>query len=213
MKRSAPGADEGPPNKKSAPEEAAPAEAAASSTPLTESRSAPKRLLGELKLAQKIGFDPDTQLTIGLIDDSNVYKWKCEKKYTDSADNSPQQQRIYEGLQKMGKDTLTYHLVFNDEYPFKPPFVYLHHPHLQNTNVFGGGGICAQQISQQKNNGWSPALNVKTLMVALTTLPETYTDVSVRPGDYDGNTEESARRDWVKIEKAHPVWPTNKTRS
>ena len=212
MKRSASGADESPPNKRSALGEPVPAEVA--STALAESKVTPKRLLGELKLAQKAGLDPHTQLRIGLIDDSDVYRWKCEKVYTNSEHNTPQQQRIYEGLQKMGKDTFEYHLIFNDEYPFKPPFVYLHHPILlPGTNVFPGGGVCAQQISQQKNNGWSPALNVKTLMVALTTLPETYPDVNVRPGDYDGNTEESARKDWVRIEKAHPVWPTNKTRS
>lgn len=167
-------------------------------------RSTNLRLMGELKQAMRTGLDPNTNLEMGLVDPNKLDDWYCDKVYTDDPNATVQQKRIFEGLREHNTDRVRYRMRFCKDYPFKPPFVYLHYPHLQGgVNIFPRGGICAQQISQQDGNGWSPALNVKTLMVALTTLPETYSGVHVKPGTYEPHTEEGARKDFSRIEEIH----------
>lgn len=173
------------------------------------SLSTSTRLMGEWKAAQKRqagqpdDADPHSHLSLGLVEEGDFTLWYCRKYYPDNPNESTQYKRIRQGLVELGKDYLEWHLRFSDQYPFIPPRVWMHHPHLDGANVWGSGGICAQVISENNGGGWTPLMNVQVLMKSISNTTEQYRNVKVRQGTYPPHTEKGAMSDWGRIEHAH----------
>jgi hypothetical protein len=176
-----------------------------------------KRLMGERKAAERRqagqpnDADPHSHLSFGFVEE-DCRLWYCRKYYVENADASEQYNRIRSGLIEKGEGYVEWRMRFSDQYPFLPPRVWLHFPHLKNTNVWNNGGICAQVISEHSGGGWSPAMNVNALMISITNTTEGYKNVNVKQGDYAPHTEEGAMRDFTRIEVAHSGgWHENNT--
>ena len=173
------------------------------------SLSTSKRLMGEWKAAQKRqagqpnDADPESHLSLGPVEDGDFTMWFCRKYYVEIPGASAEYVRIREGLIEMGLEYVEWRMRFSDQYPFLPPRVWLHYPHLQGTNGWANGGICAQVISEHTGGGWSPAMNVNTLMISIANTTEMYKNVCVKQGDYKPHTEKGAMSDWGRIEHAH----------
>ena len=186
----------------------------------SNSTSTNVRLMGEWKQAQKRqagthnGADPQSGLSFDFVDEEDCTHWTCKKYYPKNDDASEEYKRIREGLGELGVDCVEWHLRFSENYPFTPPRVWLSYPHLESTNVWTRGGVCSQIVSEQTGGGWSPLLNVNTLMVSVTNTTESYKGTRVKQGKYEPHTERGAMLDFGKIENAHKDgWSQSKTKS
>ena len=168
-----------------------------------------KRLMGERQAAERRqadqpnDADPDSHLSLGFVNEDDCTLWYCRKYYVEIEGATEDYKRIRDGLTKMGLEYVEWRMRFSGQYPFLPPRVWLHYPHLQGTNVWTNGGICAQVISEHTGGGWSPAMNINTLMISITNTTEGYKGVNVKQTAHKPHTEEGAMSDWGRIEKAH----------
>ena len=182
------------------------------------SLSTSKRLMGEWKAAQRRqdgqlnDADPESHLSFGFVEEDDCTMWYCRKYYVEIAEATAEYRSIRGGLIKKDLDYVEWRMRFSPQYPFLPPRVWLHYPHLGSTNVWANGGICAQVISEHTGGGWSPAMNVNTLMISITNTTEGYKGVHVKQGKYKPHTEEGAMSDFTRIEAAHSGgWGETKT--
>ena len=60
---------------------------------------------------------------------------------------------LYEDMKKLksaeGRDHLLFHLVFDDKFPYTPPFVRLVRPVVNGGYVLAGGAICMELLTPQ----------------------------------------------------------------
>ncbi|KAF9147190.1 hypothetical protein BG015_011216 [Linnemannia schmuckeri] len=110
-----------------------------------------RRLQAELLDLNK---NPIDNVTVGPVDESNVLHWRGQ--ITGPA-NSPYKGGIFK-----------LDIVFNTDYPFKPPKVKfltkVYHP-----NIDEEGAIC---VALLKNDQWKPATRISQVLKSLVTLLE-----------------------------------------
>ena len=60
---------------------------------------------------------------------------------------------LFEDMKKLrsaeGKDHLLFHIVFDDKFPYSPPFVRLVKPVVTGGYVLAGGAICMELLTPQ----------------------------------------------------------------
>ncbi|GMT00191.1 hypothetical protein PENTCL1PPCAC_22367 [Pristionchus entomophagus] len=123
--------------------------------------TATDRLMKELKEVYRSEHFKDKTFSIELEKDS-LYEWwvKLHKVDPDSPLHSDMQTLLNEQKQ----DHLLFHFVFNDSYPFDPPFVRLVSPPVSNGFVLGGGAICMELLTKQ---GWTSAYSIESLIMQI----------------------------------------------
>lgn len=88
------------------------------------------------------------------LDESNLFKWEVLM--------IGPRRTIY------SRALFRFTIVFPPEYPIKPPVVtiasYDRKPH---PNFFPGGHVCLSTINTEKEQGWTPALTVESLLASL----------------------------------------------
>ena len=94
------------------------------------------------------------------VDDSDLYTWDL-RLYDFESD-----QPITTDLKERGLDRLTLRIIFPQDYPNSPPFVYMLRPRLrQGTGyVLNGGGICMELLTPSE---WSPATSISALVMSV----------------------------------------------
>ena len=130
-----------------------------------------KRLQKELK---EINKDPPVNCSAGPVND-NIMKW--------SATIIGPEKTPYEG----GIFRLT--ILFNQDYPFKPPKVKFD-TRIFHPNINSHGSICLDIL----NKSWSPALTVSKLLLSISSLlsdPNPDDPLDIKSADlYNNNIEE-----------------------
>lgn len=103
--------------------------------------------------------------------------------------------------------TIDCELSFTGNYPFDPPACRVTYPEISHMNVFTAGAICFQALV---GNGWSPAMPLANLAIALrnhlvgnTTAKAAHNKQARTVPAY---TEQKAASERRVIEQAHPEW-------
>eukprot|EP00731_Ephydatia_muelleri_P016705 Em0009g1129a len=119
------------------------------------------RLMRELQDIYRSQNFKDGIYSVELADD-NLYNWsvKLLKVDPDSA--------LYEDLKKMketeGVDHILLHILFDDKFPYTPPFVRVVKPVLTGGYVLAGGAICMELLTPQ---GWSSAYTIEAVILQI----------------------------------------------
>jgi ubiquitin-conjugating enzyme E2 Q len=88
------------------------------------------------------------------------------------------------------------------EYPIKPPFVRIIHPHFRamTGHITAGGSLCMEALS---NSGWVPSTSVEALIIQVRSI---LTDGGAEIDDSNVNmryTMEEAREAFTRAMKVH----------
>ncbi|XP_064390355.1 ubiquitin-conjugating enzyme E2 Q2-like [Halichondria panicea] len=123
--------------------------------------AATDRLMRELKDIYRSQNLKDNIFSVELIDDC-LYNWNMKLYKVDP--DSP----LFEDMKKLrsaeGKDHLLFHIVFDDKFPYSPPFVRLVKPVVTGGYVLAGGAICMELLTPQ---GWSSAYTVEAVIMQI----------------------------------------------
>jgi len=140
--------------------------------PVSVDTFAQRRMMKELAGLRKVDQRATEQLVLEVIDENDITRWRAKWYYdnADSPDASNTQKRIAEQLRSRGLEFVEFRLIFPENYPEAPPFVYNHYPRLIGPYVFGAGGLCLQTLNQK--HGWSCASRAQSLVVAVRAMLE-----------------------------------------
>jgi len=125
----------------------------------TGSIRANDRLMRELQDIYRSQNFKDGMYTVELIDDC-LYNWNVKLFKVDP--DSP----LFEDMKKLremeGMDHILLHIVFDDKFPYSPPFMRVVKPVLSGGYVLAGGAICMELLTPQ---GWSSAYTVEAVIL------------------------------------------------
>ncbi len=117
-----------------------------------------KRLLKEIQHSQ----NPEVaQLGMKfIINEENMYQWNVRLFNFDS--NSD----LYKDLHSVNMDSIEMQIIFEQQYPIKPPFIRIVKPifKYRTGHITMGGSICMELLT---NQGWSPAYSIETVMIQI----------------------------------------------
>lgn len=125
------------------------------------SLQATDRLMKELRDIYRSDTFKQNMYSIELVNDS-IYEWNIILKSVDP-DSLLHKDLL---LLKEKENTLGIQLniLFQDNYPFEPPFVRVVYPFIMGGFVLGGGAICMELLT---NTGWSSAYTVEALIIQI----------------------------------------------
>lgn len=120
------------------------------------------RLMKELRDIYRSDSFKSGLFKVDLQNDS-LYDWNV-KIYKVDPDS-----HLYSDLRQLkdkeGIDHILLNLVFEDNYPFEPPFVRVVYPVMQNGYVLLGGALCMELLTKQ---GWTSAYTVEAIIMQIT---------------------------------------------
>ncbi|XP_037074306.1 ubiquitin-conjugating enzyme E2 Q2-like [Pollicipes pollicipes] len=120
------------------------------------------RLMKELRDIYRSDSFKSGSFKVDLQNDS-LYDWNV-KIYKVDPDS-----HLYSDLRQLkdkeGIDHILLNLVFEDNYPFEPPFVRVVYPVMQNGYVLLGGALCMELLTKQ---GWTSAYTVEAIIMQIT---------------------------------------------
>lgn len=122
------------------------------------SPQASQRLMKELKDFYKSDSYRNGVFTVELVDD-DIYEWHVKIFINDP--DIPLHRDLRKLKRKGGQDHILLHVKYNDNYPFKPPFVRLVYPYL-NT-ILSHGAICMELLS----TGWNKDYTIESLILQI----------------------------------------------
>ncbi len=119
-----------------------------------------KRILKEYSELVKSG--PNYGLFIDS-NENNLLEWIVLVKDFDK--NS----LLYNDLQKINRDNVRLCIKIPEDYPFKPPFIYIQAPIFQigTAHVTSGGSICTEMLT---NQGWSSLMSIENVLIQIKAL-------------------------------------------
>lgn len=130
--------------------------------PTGGSVQATDRLMKELRDIYRSDSFKSGSFKVDLQNDS-LYDWNV-KIYKVDPDS-----HLYSDLRQLkdkeGIDHILLNLVFEDNYPFEPPFVRVVYPVMQNGYVLLGGALCMELLTKQ---GWTSAYTVEAIIMQIT---------------------------------------------
>ncbi|CAD5206681.1 unnamed protein product [Bursaphelenchus okinawaensis] len=127
----------------------------------TGSVTASDRLMKELKEIYRSENYKNGVYSIDLVKD-NLYEWNVKLYKVDP--DSPLAGDIRQLENTTKQDHILFHFIFNETFPFEPPFVRLVSPGLMNGFVLSGGALCMELLTKQ---GWSSAYSVESLIMQI----------------------------------------------
>ncbi|CAB3408032.1 unnamed protein product [Caenorhabditis bovis] len=92
----------------------------------------------------------------------NLYEWWIKLNKVDEDSLLYADMQVLKSEHK--QDHLLFHFMFNDQFPFDPPFVRLVAPIITNGFVLSGGAICMELLTK---NGWSSAYSVESIILQI----------------------------------------------
>ncbi|KAG9511344.1 Ubiquitin-conjugating enzyme E2 Q2 [Fragariocoptes setiger] len=119
------------------------------------------RLMKELREVYKSDSYKSGIFTVDLVDDS-LYEWHIKLTIADK--DSQLHQDLKQLKERGGNDHVLLNLLYNDSYPFTPPFVRIVYPVLTGGYVLSGGAICMELLTKQ---GWSSAYTIEALIMQI----------------------------------------------
>jgi ubiquitin-protein ligase len=175
-------------------------------SPPPENTLARRRVMKELDRhfkANTAKSDAERDLEFELVDESNIMEWRAKLYYANAQDGIRKQ--LAEQLASCGKTFIELRICFTEEYPGKPPFVFVRSPRLMGGYVFENGAICSEALSEKY--GWSPANTTESLIIAVRALIESNGVALANTGSSAAaelpNEEKAAREDAKRIARAH----------
>lgn len=124
--------------------------------------TATDRLMKEIREIFRSEHYKAGHYTVELFNDDNLYEWWVKLFKVDP--DSPLATDLATLAQEHNQDHIKFHFVFNENFPFDPPFVRLVAPMIQNGFVLGGGAICMELLTKQ---GWSSAYSVESVILQI----------------------------------------------
>jgi ubiquitin-conjugating enzyme E2 Q len=119
------------------------------------------RLMRELKDIYSSSSYKNKVFSVELVDD-NLYNWHV-KMYRVDPDSD-----LYKDMKKLREvenmDHILLHFLFEDTFPYTPPFVRVVKPHMSNGYVLAGGAICMELLTPK---GWSSAYTVEAVILQI----------------------------------------------
>jgi ubiquitin-conjugating enzyme E2 Q len=128
---------------------------------LSSSVRASDRLMRELRDIYRSQNFKEGLYTVELIDD-NLYNWYIKLFKVDS--ESPLSEDMKRLNELEGIDHLLFHVVFDDKFPYSPPFVRLVRPGVKGGYILAGGAICMELLTPQ---GWSSAYTMEAVVLQI----------------------------------------------
>ncbi|XP_076350474.1 ubiquitin-conjugating enzyme E2 Q1-like isoform X3 [Tachypleus tridentatus] len=128
---------------------------------ISGSVQATDRLMKELRDVYRSESFKKGVFTVDLVNDS-LYEWNVKLLMVDP--DSPLHNDLAQLKEKDGKDYILLNILFNETFPFEPPFVRVVHPIISGGYVLGGGAICMELLTKQ---GWSSAYTVEAIVLQI----------------------------------------------
>ncbi|XP_013788952.1 ubiquitin-conjugating enzyme E2 Q1-like [Limulus polyphemus] len=128
---------------------------------ISGSVQATDRLMKELRDVYRSESFKKGVFTVDLVNDS-LYEWNVKLLMVDP--DSPLHNDLAQLKEKDGKDYILLNILFNETFPFEPPFVRVVHPIISGGYVLGGGAICMELLTKQ---GWSSAYTVEAIILQI----------------------------------------------
>jgi len=149
-----------------------------------------KRLLKDLSDIQK-----STEFNI-MVDQNNLQKWNVTLFDFDKDSD------LVKDLMKYDIPFVEIEILFDDNYPYHPPFVRIVRPRFvyQTGHITSKGALCMQLLTPQK---WSPAYSVESLLVQI---KSTITEggAKIDPANYNTPyTLQEAKTSFIAVAKQH----------
>lgn len=117
-----------------------------------------KRLMIEYQRAIKC--DPSvTGFSIELVEPDSLYVWKLKVHRVDN-------EKIQGQMAQFNIPFIEIEITFPIDYPIRPPFVRITHPHFctMTGHITAGGSLCMEALS---NSGWVPSTSVEALIIQI----------------------------------------------
>lgn len=129
---------------------------------VTGSILATNRLMNELREIYQSEAFKNNIYSVELVDDS-LYEWIVQLRSVDS--DSELHNDLVQLKEKEGIDGISLNIIFNDRFPFEPPFVRVVYPIITyGSFVLSGGAICMELLTKQ---GWSSAYTIEALIMQI----------------------------------------------
>lgn len=119
------------------------------------------RLMRELQDIYRSQNFKDGLYSVELIDDC-LYSWNIKLYRVDS--DSPLMEDLKKLKETEGQDHVLLHLMFDEKFPYSPPFIRVVKPVLSGGYVLAGGAICMELLTPQ---GWSSAYTVEAVILQI----------------------------------------------
>jgi len=161
---------------------------------VSQNQKALKRLEAELKTIKASGIECS-------LCENDLFRWELALKFDQSSDLGKDLQAL------TGQQLVRLRVHFDKSHPFQAPKVGVRWPRflVGSTYVLKGGAVCMDLLSI---SGWSPALTVEKLAVAIQSLLLT-PEVKARLDPKDFNREYSEAEfaeSYHAMLEAHPTW-------
>lgn len=127
----------------------------------TGSVRATDRLMRELQDIYRSKNYKSGIYSVELVDDC-LYNWNIKLYRVDP--DSPLMQDIKKLKVSENMDHILLHIVFDDKFPYTPPFVRVVKPVISGGYVTAGGAICMELLTPQ---GWSSAYTVEAVILQI----------------------------------------------
>ena len=127
-------------------------------TQIAMSKTYSKRLMVEYQRAMK--SDPAvTGFSIELVDPDSLYVWKLKVHRVDN-------EKLQGQMTEFNIPFIEIEITFPAEYPIKPPFIRIVHPHFRTMtgHITAGGSLCMEALS---TSGWVPSTSVEALIIQI----------------------------------------------
>lgn len=119
------------------------------------------RLMKELRDIYRSDTFKQNMYSIELVNDS-IYEWNIILKSVDS--DSPLHKDLLQLKEKENTLGIQLNILFQENYPFRPPFVRVVYPFIMGGYVLSGGAICMELLT---NDGWSSAYTVEAIIIQI----------------------------------------------
>ena len=136
--------------------------------------------------------------TVELVDD-NLYNWYVKLYRVDPDSELSKDMKKLKEVESM--DHILLHLLFEDSFPYTPPFVRVVKPHMSNGYVLAGGAICMELLTPK---GWSSAYTIEAVILQIGATfvkgkGRIVFGASSKPSHYSLATAQQAYKSLVKI--------------
>jgi ubiquitin-protein ligase len=158
------------------------------------SKTYSKRLMAEYKRA--ITSNPvETGFSVELVDPDSLYVWKLKIHRIDN-------EKLQGQMTHYNIPFIEIEITFPPEYPIKPPFVRIVHPHFRTMtgHITAGGSLCMEALS---NSGWVPSTSVEALIIQVRSVLSDG-GAEIDPSNFNKKyTMEEAREAFARAMKVH----------
>lgn len=127
----------------------------------TGSVRASDRLMRELMDIYRSNSYKNGTFTVELVSD-NLYNWHVKLFKLDPDSELAKDMKKLKETENL--DHVLLHLLFEDTFPYTPPFVRVVKPHMSNGYVLTGGAICMELLTPK---GWSSAYTVEAVILQI----------------------------------------------